>query len=71
MEALKGLISTRFGLLLAAIWLIAKIAEANPAIAEICVYTIGILAMSHIVSRTITGGTANHEKEPDSSGDDA
>lgn len=56
MEALKGLVSTRFGLLLAVVYCIWQIAEANPDIAERCVYTMGALTLAHIISRTVTNG---------------
>jgi hypothetical protein len=72
MEALKGLVSTRFGLLLAVVYCIWQIAEANPEIAERCVYAMGTLTLAHIASRTITNGKESNDNAGQSSlGDDA
>lgn len=52
METWKDLISTRFGVVLVVLWFISTIAENNPEIAERCVYTMGLLTLAHIASRT-------------------
>jgi hypothetical protein len=56
MEAIKDLVSTRFGIIIVAMYLISTMAEGNPAIVRECVYTIGFLALAHVISRTIRGG---------------
>jgi len=52
METLKELVSTRFGIVLVAMYLVSTIAESKPDIAETAMYVIGCLAMAHVLSRT-------------------